>query len=416
MVSWSPVSLAEVDLRIEGGIVVEVGPNLPAGNSEIIEVGGAILMPGMINGHTHLYSALALGMPAPPVENFMEALNLMWWPLDRALDERSIYMSAKTGTASALLCGTTTLIDHHASPSFIGGSLSAIANGIREVGARGVVAYEVTDRNGVEGAEAGLAECERVLGQQERGLVRGMLGLHASFTVSDTTLRRISEVDAPVHVHVAEGEVDQLDAVRRGYGSVMERLDKNGVLRSDTIIAHGVHLSDKEVGIANDRGCWFVHNPTSNRNNRVGYAKPSRFGLRCGVGTDGIGSDMFAAARDLFFEGRKEHHDVDVSAFLAGNGDMASSLLGVSLGRLDVGCQADIVQLSYDPATNIGDANLIGHLLFGFSSADVKNVWVHGEQVVENGRLLTVDHESLMAESREVASELWERYKSELEG
>jgi putative selenium metabolism protein SsnA len=416
VLSWSPVSLAEVDLRIEGGIVVEVGPDLPASNSKIIELGGSILMPGMINGHTHLYSSLALGMPAPQVENFMEALERMWWPLDRALDERSVYMSAMVGSASALLNGTTTIIDHHASPSFIENSLSVLAKGIRDVGARGVLAYEVTDRNGSDGAKAGIDECIRGIGQQELGFVRGMLGLHASFTASDDTLQKLADIDAPVHVHVAEGAVDQRDARERGYGSVLGRLDNFGILKPDTIVAHGVHLGDEEVEVAIERGCWFVHNPTSNRNNRVGYAKPARFGDRCGVGTDGIGSDMFAATRDVFFEGRKELHDVDVASFLAANGAMASSLLGVKLGTLDVGSQADIVQLNYDPATPMGSGNLIGHLLFGFSASEVRNVWVGGEQVVENGQLLTLNHEALMSESREVASELWLRYKSELEG
>jgi cytosine/adenosine deaminase-related metal-dependent hydrolase len=242
-----------------------------------------------------------------------------------------------------------------------------------------------------------------------------MIGLHASFTASDDTLRQIAEVGAPVHVHVAEGAVDQRDARDRGYASVVERLDEHGILKPDTILAHGVHLSDEEVLIAIERGCWFVHNPTSNRNNRVGYAKPTRFGARCGVGTDGIGADMFAAARDLFFEARKERHDVDVAAFLAANGAMASSLLGVKLGTLEVGAQADIVQLSYDPAAPLQQENLIGHLLFGFSASDVEHVWVQGEQVVRNGQLLRVDHENLMAESREVASDLWRRYLVELE-
>ena len=415
MLSWAPVFLAELDLRIEGGEVVEVGPDLPALNSKIIEVEGAILMPGMVNAHTHLYSALALGMPAPPVESFIEALDLMWWPLDRALDEESIYMSAMVGTANALLSGTTTLIDHHASPSFVDSSLSVLSRGVRKIGARGVLAYEVTDRNGMDGASAGLAECIRSLGHQEPGFIRGMLGLHASFTVSDETLRQLSAVEAPLHVHVAEGVVDQDDARSRGYGSVMERLDKLGVLRPDSIIAHGVHLSDEEVNVAIERGCWFVHNPTSNRNNRVGYARPSRFGARCGVGTDGIGSDMFAASRDLFFEARKERHSVDIAAFLAANGAMASQLLGVKLGSLEVGSKADIVQLSYCPATEISSGNIIGHLLFGFSASDVRNVWVEGEQVVAEGKLLTVNYEELMDQSREVSSKLWDRYLIELE-
>ena len=247
---------------------------------------------GLVCAHHHLYSALARGMPAPPhtPSGFAEILELVWWRLDRALDADTIEWSAKLGALEALERGCTSIVDHHESPRAIEGSLSIIADACAEVGVRVNCAYGVTDRHGADGAAAGLAENDRFLSAGGRGMV----GLHAAFTCDDDTIAAAAEMAAGhgvgVHVHVAEGDAD-----------TWTRLV--GHTADDWWLVHGVHLPD-DHGL---RGT-IVHNPRSNMNNAVGYARPQRFSNPVGLGTDGIGADMLEEFRIAFVRSRE--HDV----------------------------------------------------------------------------------------------------------
>lgn len=248
--------------------------------------------PGLVCAHHHLYSALARGMPAPPrtPTGFLEILELVWWRLDRALDLDTIEWSAKLGALEALERGCTAIVDHHESPNAIEGSLTVIADACAEVGVRVNAAYGVTDRHGAAGATAGLAENDRFLAAGGRGMV----GLHAAFTCEDDTLAAAAEIaerhGVGVHVHVAEGDSD-----------TWERLRPHA--RDDWWLVHGVHLPD-DHGLAGT----IVHNPRSNMNNAVGYARPTRFANATGLGTDGIGADMIDEFRVAFVRARE--HDV----------------------------------------------------------------------------------------------------------
>jgi cytosine/adenosine deaminase-related metal-dependent hydrolase len=255
---------------------------------------------GFVNAHTHVYSGLAsLGMPPPRHEpsNFLEILERVWWRLDRAIDARSLRAAARLYVADALRHGTTTLVDHHESPSFIEGSLDIIADACEELGMRAVLCYGATERNsGRDEATRGLAECRRFIRSNRRPLVRGVVGLHASFTVSDDTIREAGdmcrELDTVVHVHVAEDGADVDDAIRRGYPGPLERLHALGGLPAGSILAHGVHLDTAQVRKADTLGCWIVQNPRSNRHNKVGYPRALADSTRVALGTDGFVSDM----------------------------------------------------------------------------------------------------------------------------
>ena len=260
---------------------------------------------GLVNAHTHLYSALAvLGMPAPDPAptNFLEILERVWWRLDRALDADSLRAGAELYVAEALDFGTTTLIDHHESPNFIEGSLDVLAEVCEELGMRALLVYGVTERNGGEHeARRGLAENERLLARLAKSpskWVRGGVGIHASFTVSDATLRRAAELAAeyaaPLHIHVAEDLADVEDAHRRGFAGVVDRLEQLGALRPGAILAHGVHLTRDEVRRIDAAGAWLVQNPRSNRGNGVGYPAHLAAASRVALGTDGFPADMRA--------------------------------------------------------------------------------------------------------------------------
>lgn len=253
-----------------------------------------------VNAHTHLYSGLAgLGMPSPQPEpeNFLEILQRVWWRLDRALDESSLRASSRYYINEALLAGTSHLVDHHESPEFIEGSLDILANACQELGMGAVLCYGATERNGGrEEGEAGLAECRRFLKENDRPMVRGAVGLHASFTVSDDTLREAAELcrefDTILHVHLAEDIADVEDAQRRGWPGPLERLLHFNCLPPSSILAHGVHLREKEVRECTTRKLWLIQNPRSNENNLVGYPSALHHSDRVALGTDGFPSDM----------------------------------------------------------------------------------------------------------------------------
>ncbi len=260
-----------------------------------------------VNAHTHLYSGLApLGMPGPrvPPANFVQILERVWWRLDRALDAPSLRAAARYYVSAARRAGTAVLVDHHESPSLVEGSLDILADACAEFGVAAVLCYGATERNGGRGeARRGLAECRRFIESNRRPLVAGVVGLHASFTVSDETIREAGdlcrELGTVLHVHVAEDGADVDDARRRGYEGPLERLASLGALLPGSILAHGVHLSAGQVRLAGDVGCWLIQNPRSNENNRVGYPRALGSAALVALGTDGFESDMRAEAAAL---------------------------------------------------------------------------------------------------------------------
>jgi cytosine/adenosine deaminase-related metal-dependent hydrolase len=330
--------------------------------------------PGLVCAHHHLYSALARGMPAPPrtPTTFQEILELVWWRLDRALDLEMIRASARLGALEALERGTTAMIDHHASPNAIEGSLDAVAEACGEVGVRISTCYEVTDRNGPEGARAGLKENERYLKSGGRGYV----GAHACFTLSDETLEAVcglaEDLDVGVHIHVAESPED-LDAGRR--------LESRA--RDNWLLAHAVHL-DRDL-----RGT-IAHNPLSNMNNSVGYAKPASKPNRIVLGTDGIGGDMVEAFRMAYMKLRES--DVTTSPETPWRWLQAG-------WELFPEAKDDRVTWSYDPMN-------AWHLAFTPGVRPLEVV-IDGEVVLSDGKPTRVDADEVRAEGREQAARLF---------
>ena len=332
--------------------------------------------PGLVCTHHHLYSALARGMPAPPrtPTNFPEILELVWWRLDRALDLDLIRWSALLGALEALERGTTTIVDHHSSPSAIDGSLTVIAEACAEVGVRAVCCYEVTDRNGLDGAKAGLAENERFLREGGRGLV----GAHACFTLSDATLEAVAglatDLNAGVHIHVAEDAVD---------AAAGERLA--GLARPDWLLAHCVHLDQPLQGT-------IAHNARSNMNNAVGYARPTRFDNRVALGTDGIGGDMLEEFRVAYARLREE--DVTATPEQA----WTWLLAGCELVPEAAGDQVTWEYATADP----------WHLAYTPGVRPVEVV-VDGRTVLAGGHPTLVDRDEIRAGAAQAARRLWSR-------
>jgi cytosine/adenosine deaminase-related metal-dependent hydrolase len=292
---------------------------------------------GSVNAHTHLYGGLApLGMPSPspmPV-SFLEILERVWWRLDRALDEGTLRASARFYLAEARLAGTTALIDHHESPNFIDGSLDVLADAAEELGVQLAVCYGASERNrGLPEAREGLAECRRFARANRRPHVRALVGLHASFTVSDDCLHEAGalarELGTVVHVHVAEDSADVEDAKRRGWAGPLERLLAREALPPGSILAHGVHLDEAQVRRVAEAGLWLVQNPRSNEGNGVGYPKALRASPDVALGTDGYPSDMAAERAALLRIGADNGDEPALLEARASNGErLARQLFG----------------------------------------------------------------------------------------
>lgn len=398
-------------------------PDMP--DAEVLDCSGFLLAPALVNGHTHLYSALALGMPPPARSpgNFLEILQLVWWKLDAALDEESIYMSALVGATRAALCGCGTLVDHHASPNCIPGSLDIVRQALSDVGLRGVLCYEVTDRHGIAGARAGVEENARFLRTVAgNGWFAGSVGAHASFTLGDESLDLIADVadqyEAGIHIHCAEDPIDVDDARRRSGAGLIERLAAHRILRPRTVLGHCTHLETEAIQQALDSGCWIAHNPRSNMNNAVGYAPVAGIDSpRIMLGTDGIDGDLFAESRDAFLKARDARARVDgnrVLGWISASMRFASHELGVELGKVKAGAAADLMLLRYDGLTPITPGNLPGHWLFGLGSRHVNSVMVGGRWVVREGILEAAKAKSELERAHNVATELWKRFEASI--
>lgn len=421
LVTLYPAKIEQGDLRIADGKIVEKASHLAARPEEItVDLAGKILMPGMVCAHTHLYSALARGMsgPAEPPANFLEILEKLWWKLDRALDDESLYYSAVVGVLDALASGTTTIIDHHASPGYLAGSLKILKDVFETFGARGILCYEVTDRNGEHQRDLGIEE-NRWLLEHQSELVKGLVGAHAAFTLNDESLRLCAELaqtyDSGVHIHVAEGDCDVQTSAQTYGKNLMTRLRDDGVLNAKSLLAHGVHLSDSELEQAHDIGCWLIHNPRSNMNNAVGYAPITKFGRKAALGTDGITSNMFEEAKFMFFKAKDAGLPLNADEcmrFLAGGQQIATELFGLPIGTLDAGAAADLIVLDYLSPTPLHEGNLSWHLIFGVTHAHVESVMVAGKFLIRERRFVEQDIATLYRNAQQAANRLWQRYKT----
>jgi cytosine/adenosine deaminase-related metal-dependent hydrolase len=365
---------------------------LPPAGARVLSCGDGEIAPGAVCAHTHLYSGLArYGMPrpSPTPETFAQILERVWWRLDRALDAEMLRASAVDYVARALLAGTTALVDHHESPHLIEGSLAILAEACEQLGMRALLCYGATERNfGREEAARGLAECRRVPASP---LIRGMVGLHASFTVSNDTVHEAGalarELATVLHVHVAEDSVDVDDARSRGFDGPLERLSALGALVPGSILAHGVHLSRAQVELADALSCWLVQNPRSNEGNRVGYADNLRYSNRVALGADGWNGDM-AEEEAALFRLAEDHADGRAARRLATGHALIAERFAAVPQPLAPGALGDLVVRE---------------------NGRVRHVVVGGRTVVKNGRLADGDIDAISNGAQKLAVRLWDR-------
>jgi putative selenium metabolism protein SsnA len=436
LVTWGETDeiIDDGALLLKDGRIVEIGDstNLIASHPEVetLDARGQLVMPGNICAHTHFYGAFARGMaiPGPPMKDFPDILERLWWRPDLALFEEDVKYSALVSLVDAIKHGTTTLIDHHASPNAIEGSLDIVADAVEAAGLRATLCYEVTDRNGLAGARVGIAENVRFLKSvqnRDSGLLAGSFGLHASLSLSDETLAdcisAASDLDTGFHIHVAEHEADEYDALYQYGRRVVNRLDSAGILGPKTIVAHAVHVDAVEKELLRDSGTWVTHQPRSNMNNAVGAADIEgmmRLGIPVCLGNDGFSNNMWAEWKTAYLLHKIIHRDprrangMDIQQMAIYNNASLTSVFwpDLEIGRLAEGAAADIIFVDYQSTTPLSTGNLPWHIIFGFESSMVTTTIVSGKVLMRDRHLLTLDEVEITARSRELAGIVWQRF------
>ncbi len=436
LVTWETENriLADHALYIENGRIREIDTttNLKSKhlNEEQLDAHGQYVMPGNICAHTHFYGAYARGMaiPGSAPKDFPEILHKLWWPLDRSLDAESIQYSVLPCLVDAIKHGTTTLFDHHASPNAIDGSLDIIADEVEKSGLRGVLCYEVTDRDGETKMKAGIQENIRFIKKTKGPLLAGTFGLHASLTLSDSSLalcRQAAPDDLGFHIHTAEHESDEYDSLNKTGLRVIDRLQKHNILGPKTITAHGVHFDAREMQILAETGTWLSHQPRSNMNNGVGVAQIEsmmRTGIKVCLGNDGFSNCMWDEWKTAYLLHKAHHRDPRrMSGFDAAhmgiynNAALANVFFpNASIGQLVEGAFADIIFVDYHSNTPVTVGNLPWHIIFGFQPGMVTTTIVAGKVLMQDRELLTLNEKEIGAKAREIAPKVWNRYQKEV--
>lgn len=412
-INWKTLEFLKTDILIEEGVdapikLLEKSSKLPENqNITLIDCDGKLVTKSFAVGHHHVYSALATGMPAPKKapNNFHEILQYIWWKLDKALDKEMIKASALATAISCAKSGSTFVIDHHSSPNCISGSLEIIAEAFEQVGLSHLLCYEISDRDGKDKTEKALMETERFL-QTRQGLV----GLHASFTVDDDTMKKAADLmekyQSGIHIHVAEDLHDQRHCTEYHHKRVVDRLNDFGVLNSSkTILSHCLHLCDNERNTVKESNAYVAQNIESNLNNKVGFFNSEELGNRIMLGTDGMHSDMIRSTQFAHFVGqnfetmtfgnayfrlRKVHDYLSLNNF-AGDGDN------------------NLVIFNYPSATPVNQENFLGHFLFGLRSEHVQHVISNGKLIVNDKKMTAIDEDEVLKFSKEQAERLWDK-------
>jgi len=408
MVDWRDGRFSTGHWAVEAGATGTLHPvdNIPTG-AESLDCSGKWVTHALVVGHHHVYSTLARGMPAPPTTptNFVEILKYVWWRLDKRLDRDMIRTSALACAVDAARSGSTFVIDHHASPCAVQDSLHLIAEAFDQVGVSHLLCYELSDRDGPDARAQGLAETDRYLAHRP-----GLVGLHASFTVSDSLLEEalalVHRHNTGLHVHVAEAEADQ-DHCLETYGKrVLERFHEAGALGSSkTILAHCIHLNTQERQLLRNSPIWVVQNAESNLNNGVGRFDGTGLGARIFLGTDGMHSDMLASARVAFLTGQPHTGMDEVYARLRRTHHYLAENEFVGDG------ENNLVVLEYLTPTPVTEENWLGHLFFALNRSHIQHVISDGRLIVKDRQVITVDEEAIAREAQVQARRLWARLK-----
>lgn len=424
------VRIFDYERYIESGYVVfdsaikEVGEmkNFKNKGYQVIDGKGQLLMPNFVCAHSHIYSIFARGLILPfNPKNFQEILDQMWWKLDREIDNPVTYYSGIAAGSEFLLNGVTTIIDHHASGRDILGSLTSLKKALdNTLHLRSILCFETSDRYNVDEC---IKENISFANRYHTSHVSGLFGMHASMSLSEETLKKVSRKlkDIPIHIHVAESDMDEADSEAKYHTSIIERLDKYHLINKDSLIVHGVFLSDKELDIVKERKAYMVVNTTSNLNNAVGITDIKKFldkGIPVMIGNDGLSSSMAIEYQNAMYLTHLKNSSPTalnighILGMINNAYEYASRRLGIKLGKIKEGYVSDFMLVGYTPFTKMDATNAFGHIFYGlFPNFRPNDVYVDGSRLVKSGELVSKKVKQELIESRKYSDTLWKRVK-----
>ena len=412
----------------DGGKIVEVGTtaDLKAKypQAEFVDARGGVIMPGLINAHTHIYSALARGLSIDGYNptSFYEVLDGQWWYIDRNLDLEATKASAQALVIDSIKQGVTTIFDHHASFCEVPGSLMRIAEVTREFGMRACLCYEVSDRDGEEKSLQSVQENKDFIDYCEQNpsdMLKAMFGGHALFTISDKTFDRMAAANSGrvgYHIHVSEGMNDVYDSLQNYGRRPVQRLQDHGILGSKTILGHCIHVNTAEMEIIKETGTMVVNNPESNMGNAIGICPVLQLhkrGILLGMGTDAYTNDMLESLKVALCSQRSQNCLPNVGwcevtdMLFKNNAKIGEKYFPDTLGVLKPGAAADIIVMDYKPFTPFSDENIDGHMIFGMTGRQCQTTIAAGKTLMLDRELVGIDEEAENAHILEAAKKLW---------
>ena len=415
-------------VAVDGSKIIEEGDfstiKAKYSGAEFIDAKGGIIMPSFINAHEHIYSALARGLSIKGYnpKGFLDILEGQWWNIDRHLNNRLTKLSALATYIECIKNGVTTIFDHHASYGEISGSLFSIAEAAKETGIRSCLCYEISDRDGEEKMKAAVKENVDFINyasSDKSGMLAGMIGMHASFTISDKTMelcRESKPEGVGYHIHVAEGISDLHECLAKHSKRIADRLYDWDILGRKTLLAHCIYVNPHEIELIHYTDTMTVHNPESNMGNACGCPPTMELvhrGIVTGLGTDGYTHDMIESWKVANI--LHKHHLCDPNAawsevpemLFAHNAEIAGRCFEAKLGVIEAGASADVVVMEYIPPTPLDAGNINGHILFGMNGRSVITTIANGKVLMKDRVLQGIDEEAVTAHIREGAEELW---------
>ena len=420
--------LADGGVAIDGGRIAAVDSTAALKEKypgvEFVDAKGGVIMPGLINAHTHIYSALARGLAIDGNNptNFLEVLEGTWWAIDRKLTLKGTRASADALYMDCIKQGVTTIFDHHASYAEIPGSLFVIAESAKKFGVRSCLCYEVSDRDGEEKCDQAIQEntdfitcCEK----NPSDMLAAMFGGHALFTISDRTFEKMVQANngrTGFHIHVSEGMNDVYDSLQNYGRRPVQRLQDHGILGPKTILGHCIHVNTAEMDIIKATETMCVNNPESNMGNAVGISPILQLcgkGILVGMGTDAYTNDMLESLKVALCSQRHNACLPNVawgevtSMLFQNNAAIGEKYFDVPMGRLSPGAAADVIVMDYKPFTPFSDVNIDGHMLFGMTGRQCQTTIVNGKILMRDRELVGIDEEAENAHILEESRKLW---------
>ncbi len=408
-INWNSLTFSHGHLIVDQGVngTARLVQNLPTITpaDTVLDCQNKYVTKSFGCGHHHVYSALLTGMPAPykTPQTFYEILKYIWWNLDKSLDLDILKASALVTAVECAKRGVTFVIDHHASPFVVENSLETIADAFNQVGVGHLLCYEISDRDGVDLARKALAETDHYL-QSHQGLV----GLHASFTLTNKTLQKAVDLakkhNTGIHVHVAEDLYDQEQCYEIHNKRVIERFSEVGILSLPaSLLVHCLYLTRHERQLIHDSSVNVVQNTESNLNTCSGQFSSCALGQNIMLGTDGLHNDMLRSAKVSYFTDQMNdvvtpeimyHRFRNIHHYLARNGFKGDG-------------DNNLVVLDYNPMTEFDEHNFFGHFINGIDATHIQHVISNGKLVVHNRVVTTVNEAEIKQFSREMGKKLW---------